>query len=154
MTRLENYIENTKEFHEHFTNINEIFDKDIKLEKPIWDGTYFTVNFNIDNELYTFKAKENDKGEFSILFWTQNMFDVKGSERYSGDIFSAIRKSLHLLIKMKKVNIFYFNSSEPKLIKLYDTVIKRMMKEFKDFEFEQSMIQGKTKFWIYKRISK
>jgi hypothetical protein len=142
---------NHRKFHEHLIDIHEVFDKDIKLEKPIWDGVYFSINFNIDGELYTFKAKENAKGEFSILFWASGLLDVKGSDRYSGDIFSAVKKSLHLLMKKRNVNMFYFNSDEIKLIKLYDRILKRMMKEFKDFEFDGNLMKGKVKFWIYKR---
>jgi len=157
--RLRNYLyttsmENCKKFHEHLYSINEIFDKDVKLEVPKWDGTFYSISFNIDNEMYHFKAKMVNKGEYSILFYKSGagLFDLKGSERYSGDIFAAIKKSLQSLIKDREVNMFWFNSDEPKLKRLYDVIYKRMENEFIGFEFYKSLIKGNFKFWIYKRI--
>ena len=146
-------ILNHKEFHEHFASISEMFDKDVKLEKSIWDGKYFTVKFEINDDIYTFKAMENDKNEYSILFYSfgKNLFDVKGDKTYTGEVFSAIKKSLHLLINSRDVDMFWFNTNEPKLIKLYDKLLKKMEKEFKDFEYDRSLMKGKHKFWRFKR---
>ena len=146
-------IENCQEFHEHLYSIYEVFDKDIKLEEPKWDGTFFSISFNIDGEMYQFKAKEVNKTEYSILFFKSGagLFDLKGTKRYSGDIFAAVKKSLHTLIEKRKVNMFWFNSTEPKLIRLYDIVSKKMQKEFNGFEFHSSIVKGDFKFWIFKR---
>jgi len=153
MTNWDIIAQNSKQFHEHMANIYEVFDKNVELGKPEWDGKYFTVKFNIDDRIYEFKAMESEKGKFSILFYTfgPNMFDIKGSKKYVGDVFSGIRKALHVLINSRNVDMFWFNSSEQKLIRLYDVVIKRMKNEYKDFEYEGSKTESGVKFWIFKR---
>jgi hypothetical protein len=154
MTNWNIVAQNSKQFHEHTYNINEIFDKDVELEKPEWDGKYFTVRFKIDDRVYEFKAMESESGKFSILFYTfgPNIFDIKGSKEYIGDVFAAIKKALHMLLKHKKVDMFWFNSNETKLIRLYDNLLNRMCKEFKNYEFDSSYVYEGYKFWrFYKK---
>jgi len=144
---------NHKKFHEHMTSMDEMFDKDVKLDKPIWDGKYFTVKFTVENTIYTFKAMENDENEYSILFYSfgKDSFDIKGDKRYVGDVFSGVVKSLQALIKTRNVEMFWFNTNESKLIKLYDKVLKKLERKFKGYEFNKSLMVNGYKFWRFER---
>ncbi len=142
-----------RKFHEHMVNINEVFDKDIELYKPEWKNNIYSIKFDVEDTTYTFSAMEHERSEFAILFYASGVdpFDLKGNTKYAGDVFAGIKKSLHALISDRDVNMFWFNTSEQKLKKLYDVIINRMRSEYKDFEFKGSEIKGNTKFWIFKK---
>jgi len=146
-------LKNSQRFHEHFISLDEIFDKDILLYSPTWDGIYFTVKFNVNGQIYTFKAKENSPGEFSVMFFVLgvDILKLQGNKKYVGDVFSGVLKSLQLLIDEKKVTSFYFNTNELKLISLYDKMSKYVERKFKDYKFIKSVKKKGMKFWIFKR---
>lgn len=149
-------LENTTKFHKHFLSINEFFDKDIDLEKPEWDGTYFTVKFKINDDIYFFKAMESEPNIFGIQFFTLGSkgFDLQKNKKYTGSVFAGVKKSLNLLIKQKKVKSFYFNTDETRLIKLYDRLVKWIEKEFKNYKLTKSKFHKKIKnrkIWIFEK---
>jgi len=145
-------IENCQRFHEH---LSEAFDKDdVEVFTPKWDGTYLTIQFKVYDNTYTFKAMENSGGEYSILFYSYglNLFDLKHSMKYIGGVFSGVRKCIHILLKMRKVHMFWFSSNEPKLISLYDRLINNMENEFVGYKFDGSVVKNGFKFWIYRKV--
>lgn len=146
-------LENSIKFHEHFLSINEFFDKNIKLEKSEWDGTYFTVRFKINEDLYIFKAMESEPNIFGIQFFSTGHKGMllKKDKKYTGSVFAGIKKSLNLLIKQKNVKSFYFNTDESKLINLYDRLIKYIEKEFKEYKITKSELHKDKKWWIFEK---
>ena len=152
-----NLLENDIEFHKHFLTIDEMFDKNIKLETPTWDGKYFTVNFKVNSDkIYIFKAKENEPGIFGIQFFTTGLdgTETQKNKNYTGSVFSGVIKSLELLIKRKEVSSFFFNTKELKLISLYDKLIRRIEKHLKNYKFTQSIRKEGRKLWMFERIKK
>ncbi len=147
-------LENSIEFHKHFLNINELFDKNIELEKPKWDGKYFSVNFEIGDVIYFFKAKEDDLDVFGIQFFTAGSkgLELQKSKKYSGAVFSGVKKSLEMLMKQKDVKAFYFNTEETKLIKLYDKLIKWIENNFGEYKLTKSEFKKNRKIWIFEKI--
>jgi len=146
-----NILENSIEFHKHFL-LNEFFDKDIDLEKPEWDGKYFTTRFKIDDVLYTFKAMEDKPGLFGIQFFTLGSIgmQLKRDKKYAGSVFSGVRKGLELLIKHRNVNGFYFNTDEPKLIDMYDKLVKLIEKKSK-FKLIKTDYYENRKMWVFEK---
>lgn len=149
-------LENSIKFHEHFLTINEFFDKDVELEKPEWNGTYFTVKFKIDNDLYIFKAMESEPNIFGIQFFTTGIkgMELKKGKKYTGSVFAGVKKSLKLLIKQKNVKSFYFNTDNLKLINLYDKLINYIEKEFKEYKITKSKLHKNIKWWVFERVNK
>lgn len=134
------------------SDINEIFNSDIKLVKANsgFDLSYTAI---IDDRVFIYSANKDDNDWIIAFDDTSNTsYDTlfKPSQKKKFDIkpYTALIKFINILVKKKKANNIIFNSSNNRLIKLYDG-LKNMIEKYTKLTFKSRVKIKNTVIWTY-----
>jgi hypothetical protein len=161
--RLAKYIKETDETIDcvtdwraidYFNSIYEVFDSIHNVKITSDDGFMFTTVFVTHNTKYTFSARNNGNGEYTILFYPidgDNLtFDLTRKLKYVGDVFSGVFQSMRLLIRKHETATVIFTSDDLHR-PLYEKMSKWIEKRF-PFKLEGKHQNGNMTIYVYKRI--
>ena len=129
-----------------FKSLEEMFDKDVEFGKVTSTKELLMVNFSTSNDKWTFKASRlsGEDDIYGILFnkigdKPENMFNPKGGNDYTGDVFSGVFRCIEKLIKDRNVNGIAFKTVDRKLLSLYKRMSKWVEKRFPNFIFQKEL---------------
>ena len=138
------------EMYLHFRNLTEMFNSKIPIEVIEKDELDFKTRFQVEKRSYLFHAKQTSKDLWGVMFFSTNSdpFTLMRLGINVGDVFSGVFDSLQLLVSSYNVKEFYFNTKEPKLKRLYNSLIRTIEGKTK-FKFKNEVENGEYKSWFY-----
>jgi len=141
-----------QQFHSYI--LDEIFDKDVKLDKIEKGTSGFSTHFNIGNDKYIFQAETYGNNIYGILFYRRDgleMFKSKSGIKFPGDVFSGVFKSIRKLIDDRQVDGIHFNTDDNKLRSLYTKMEPLIVKRFPEFKLSKKIKKGNITEFLYLR---
>lgn len=133
--------------------LNEIFRDGISIKVIRSDSDEFKTSFIVDNQKYYFDGMEYERGYWVVMFYhSETNFDMKNNSKSTTKILSNVFESIRMMILKRDVEFIGLSTMEPKLISLYDNIVKYFEREIRGFRFYKREGMGDSVKWIYKRV--
>ena len=133
--------------------IIESFNSNLTIEKV--NGLFdFSTKWKANDSNYTFEAKKFNDNKWSVGFIKDNDFNFKKADtnKFTGDIFTGVFKSLKLLLEENIVNEISFSTDKTNtwLVDFYKGgIFKRYIEKHYKFKFKEECVMNGMLSWTY-----
>lgn len=134
--------------------LNEIFDSKPTVTVTKSEDDEIMTSFVVDGEKYYFSGSEYEDGYYVVMFYrAKGMFDMKGDSKYINKIIGGVFGSIHLMLHNRSVQYIGLSTDNPKLISVYDNIVKYFEKNVKGFKLykREEVTNGMIK-WVYRKV--